>query len=95
MNSVLNEISKERAEQDTKWGEQNHSDLKWNAILLEEIGEVAKSILENGEVSETELIQVAAVAVAWVECYHRRDRKLMDSITPLTEEAARLIFSPD
>lgn len=71
MNSILSAIGIERENQDAKWGEQNHSDLKWNAILLEEIGEVAKSILENGEVSEAELIQVAAVAVAWIECHHR------------------------
>ena len=71
MRSVLLELEKERAFQDRKWGEKNHQDLFWNAILGEEVGEVSRSIIENGKVSEKELVQVAAVAVAWIECCRR------------------------
>ena len=72
---ILEEIKSERQKQDSKWGEQNHATLKWNAILGEEVGEVAKSILE-GDLKNyrEELIQVAAVAVAAIESL---DRNLM------------------
>ena len=38
------------------------------AVLTEEVGEVAKALLEGTNVHE-ELVQVAAVAVAWAEAY--------------------------
>ncbi len=66
-------ISNERAKQDVKWGEQNHNNEKWLAILSEEVGEVAKEILESpdGNIGSGELVQVAAVCVAWLECLER------------------------
>ena len=77
MNHVFDEIKKERAAQDKKWGVQNHHPIEWCAILGEEVGEVQKAALEshfnykitNPENYRKELIQVAAVAVAMVECY--------------------------
>ena len=74
------EIFKEREEQDAKWGPQrNLNNALWSLILGEEVGEVCNAILENkarelsydpgGEQDiREELIQVAAVAMAWVEC---------------------------
>jgi len=66
-----------RKEQDRQWGEQNHDDYKWLAILTEEIGEVSQAVLHDdfggraaGKVKE-ELIQVAAVAVQWLEIIDR------------------------
>ena len=44
-----NLIQIEREAQDEKWGEQRHSDEKWLAILLEELGEAAKAVLEKNE----------------------------------------------
>ena len=41
----------------------------WNAILIEEVGEVSKALLTGGDL-EAELVQVAAVAVAWLESLH-------------------------
>lgn len=67
---ILEQIRWERQRQDAKWGEQNHKDLFWLGILTEEIGEVAKELLEERDPAE-ELIQVAAVAVAWLECIGR------------------------
>lgn len=67
MNAILLEVIKERARQDAKWGVQDHADLKWLGILMEEVGEVAKSIIENNKVDEYELIQVIAVVFAWLE----------------------------
>lgn len=68
MNTILVEILKERARQDQKWGVQSHSDERWYLILAEEVGEVAKSIVENDtENLEYELIQVMAVVYAWLQ----------------------------
>lgn len=75
---LFNLIERERASQDEKWGEQNHEPLKWMAILLEEVGELARAILEShfekyGERAavEHELIQVAAVCAVMWECGKR------------------------
>ena len=39
-------IQIERNAQDEKWGEQRHSDEKWLTIILEELGEAAKAVLD-------------------------------------------------
>lgn len=67
---VLQEILEERARQDCKWGEQNHPALYWLGILVEEVGEVAKAIIERRRYKE-ELIQTAAVCVGWLEAMAR------------------------
>ena len=59
-------IQAERGYQDKKWGKQEHSDEKWLAILVEEIGEIAKAVLENDDPALLqEIIQSAAVLQAW------------------------------
>jgi len=63
-------VYKERRRQDSVWGEQNHSPECYYLILAEEVGEVAKAILELDNL-ETELIQVAAVIQAMWECGKR------------------------
>lgn len=64
-------IRDERDRQDKKWGTQRKQpDTIWLAILVEEVGEAAEAILEGpGDMRdlETELVQVAAVATAWIE----------------------------
>lgn len=70
--AVLGEVLVERVRQQVKWGEQNHNAPLWFAILGEEVGEVANAFLERDMANyRTELIQVAAVAVAMVEAYDR------------------------
>lgn len=76
-------IIMEREKQDAKWGEQNHDDFRWLSILGEEFGEVAHAVCEQlqdeygddelRENLEIELVQVASVCVAWIECLRRRD----------------------
>lgn len=75
MDNVFQLIRDERSRQEAKWGKQNHSGPVWFLILAEEVGEVAKAMLhtafggpESGKV-KMELIQVAAVAVQWLEKY--------------------------
>jgi NTP pyrophosphatase (non-canonical NTP hydrolase) len=61
-------IRAERQRQDAKWGQQHHPAAVWCAILMEEVGEVANAILDSRSTNlEDELIQVAAVSVAWLE----------------------------
>lgn len=75
---ALRAIIQERERQDEKWGEQNHDDYRWLAILVEEVGELSQCALHDefgghaaGKLRQ-ELIQVAAVAVSWLECLNRR-----------------------
>lgn len=67
-------VNEERGRQESKWGEQNHSPYFWLVILMEEIGELSKAVLENdGQFRhpdrdiEKELIQSAAVLKAMHE----------------------------
>lgn len=71
---IFQEIIDERIRQDRKWGDQSYnSPMVWTAVLGEEFGEVAKAAIEyrfrDASIDDLhkELIQVAAVAVAWVE----------------------------
>ena len=82
---VLNEIAYARSKQDIKWGEQNHSLERWLAILGEEYGEACRAVLELKPIKETipgawdlklreELIQIAAVAAAFLEYLQRIEK---------------------
>jgi len=73
--SVMIEIRQERNAQDKKWGEQNHTDLYWLGVLMEEVGEAAKALIEGKFAhARVELVQCAAVCVAWIECIDRRKK---------------------
>jgi len=79
------QINQERLRQDEKWGVQNHDPFTYLAILGEEVGESNQAALEahTWEVGQKgnkwkslehyreELIQVAAVAKAMIECVDR------------------------
>lgn len=68
-------VKKERERQDELWGKQNHPDGLWLTILVEEVGEVARELQGRSPNPEAarikrlreELVQVAAVAIAWAE----------------------------
>jgi len=74
---ALGAVLLERERQDKRWGEQNHSPEKWVVILQEEVGEFCREGLEGREEGMyREAVQVAAVALAMVECLERkRERK--------------------
>lgn len=69
LDRIFNAIIAERQRQDEKWGApQSLPDFQWLTILTEEVGEVAKAINEDHPLEiRTELIQVIAVAVKWLE----------------------------
>lgn len=76
---IYKAIGRERTRQHRKWAKSHAwgwgdcSSLKVeqitkSAVLSEECGEVTRAVLEkNNEQLKAELIQVAAVAVAWLE----------------------------
>lgn len=65
-------INIERQQQDNKWGIQSHKDIVTLAIVLEEIGEVAKEIVEDNRTdTDKELIQVGALIKAWLTSINR------------------------
>lgn len=80
---VLEDIKEERDFQDKKWGPNRNLDVfLWLAILGEEVGEANKAALEyrfgleveqedKREELRKELVQVAAVAIAHIECLDR------------------------
>jgi hypothetical protein len=68
MDEIWQLIVAERQRQIAKWGKQVHANGTWLLILTEELGEASKSLLEEDRLSGAEeLIQAAAVIVAWLE----------------------------
>lgn len=69
--SVLAEIAQERAVQEAKWGELvDLRRLTWRDILREEV--YAALVESDPGRQRAELIQVAAVAIAWVGALDRQ-----------------------
>lgn len=70
--AIVVQIIDERDRQDSKWGGvpgvDRRDDHTYPAVLTEEVGESCRAWLER-DVSalREELVQVAAVAVAWIE----------------------------
>lgn len=74
---ALHSVLEERDRQDVKWGTQDHTPLEWLAILTEEVGELGAEVLAShfhrqfNKNLRAEAVQVAAVAIAIVECCDR------------------------
>ena len=75
--NALQDILFERRRQEERWGQQNHNPFTYLTILGEEYGEACQAALHDrfgghhaGELRE-EMVQVAAVALAIVECLDR------------------------
>lgn len=62
------DIILERDRQQAKFPDEANTSDRWYVILGEEFGEIGRAILEGDAVNlRTELVQLAAVAVAWME----------------------------
>ena len=73
---VLCQVEDERERQDAKWGVQDYGVYKWLTILGKKLGDANKAALEdNAQSYRDELIQIAAVAVAMIECHDDKMRK--------------------
>ena len=90
MDRIELEIREERVRQEIRFGKQNHDPFKWMSILGEEVGEVNKAANDAYKWDDKtfggdrraalkpmreELIQVAAVAKAFIECIDRNEWK--------------------
>lgn len=73
--SPFNDAYGEIIKQDRTWGiNRVQSSLLWQAVLSEEVGEVAKEVLEkDNEKLREELVQVAAVALNWIKALDREE----------------------
>lgn len=68
--AIFDLIEARREKQDQKWGYDRHlPDDTWFRILGEEYGEIAKALNEHEDCAQLidELLDLAAVAVAWME----------------------------
>ncbi|MCX6497178.1 MAG: hypothetical protein NTU93_00075 [Arthrobacter sp.] len=65
-------VGTERRRQLGKWGLQDHELTYWLGILMEEVGELARTIIEDAdsEYIEKEAVQVAAIASALAQKLH-------------------------
>ena len=70
---VIQDVLNERTRQNNIWGDQvQNTNDRWNVIAVEEVGEVARSIYEEDDINlYREIIQTAAVYVAWAEAIRR------------------------
>jgi hypothetical protein len=90
---VLEDVVRERERQQGLWGTQRHHPGQWLGLLGEEHGEVCREVNGKnfgeeaagtaGEHLRAELVQVAAVAVAWVECI---DTEHAECVAPEPDE---------
>lgn len=65
---ALTDIRSERRNQFDKWGLQVHTPPDWMVILMEEVGEAARELMEkNLDKFRREMVQVAAVAAAIIQ----------------------------
>ena len=79
---TIGRVLAERDRQDREWGDRNHDNFTFVAVLAEEVGEVAQAALQanfendgperdDTDVAE-ELVQTAAVAVNFFGAIERR-----------------------
>ena len=97
-------VQEERRRQTVARGEQNHNPLRWFCTLAEEFGEVAKVINDRMEGKlthgvyadelEYELIQTAAVAVAFVEALRRGKHTSTAPMCTCRDCAAEILQNP-
>lgn len=81
--SPIKWVEEERFRQVKARGTQDHNPLKWFTVLAEEFGEVARALEERTEFKlsqeeylrqiQYELIQLAAVSVAFIEAIRRAE----------------------
>ena len=78
MKKVFEDIIEERERQKVIWGEDSdnfhHNEYLAYTVLGEEVGEIAKALLDKDrENLKEELIQVAAVCVKWLEMINKKE----------------------
>jgi len=78
---IIEEILAEREYQDHKWGGDEHDDMHgshdWVAFIIKHMGK-AITWPWNGEQFRSQMIKVAALAVAAAEWYDRNENKVIE-----------------
>lgn len=78
--SAFRPVLEERDRQDEQWGVQNHHPAYWLAILGKQVGQLGAAVLDREWAANVdagtatvreEAVQVAAVAIALIECIDR------------------------
>lgn len=75
------DVMEERLRQNAKFGPQNHPPMGWHAIMAEEMGEVAKEVVElsfSGKAADDyykELKEAVAVGLAAMQNYNQRKKE--------------------
>lgn len=75
---IISDILVERINHDEKWTTQcHHEPGHWLAVVMEEVGEIAKECLESKDNINlyNEIIQAAAALAAWAEDIDRMNEK--------------------
>jgi NTP pyrophosphatase (non-canonical NTP hydrolase) len=85
---ALSDVIAEMNNQDAKWGaDRDQHPFLWQVILGEEFGEVCQAILHDefggshAGTARDELVQVAAVALQFIEQYDRLQSEVKDDST--------------
>ncbi len=68
-------IPTEQEAKDTCEARAREGKVTWADITLEEFSESFEALAQSEEVARTELVQLAAVVVSWIECIDRRAGK--------------------
>ncbi len=72
------DVTKEQMRQVDLWGTQDHDDEWYLPIMIEEVGEIAKAMVEHRfqgasiDDIRKELVEAVAVGMSWIECIDRR-----------------------
>ena len=101
--NVMRQVLDERNRQDEKWGPQDGlTFVEWLAIEMEELGEAAQEVNEYhfraGNIYQLreELVQAAAVLVAWLEQVNKQIKNSPPGPTgPFSLEQAKNILTCD
>lgn len=74
---ILTMVKNERVRQDENLGVQSHNDGNWQFLLNKELGDFAKAKLSQSpkETRLRELVQAAAILIAWIEDEYDRTEK--------------------
>ena len=94
--SAIKLVLRERKRQDAKRGSnRNLDDMTWLTILTEEVGESAEAILKNLPEKVDEVVQITAVALAWLECILRTAELRNEAVDVGADESIKQVRTED
>jgi hypothetical protein len=79
--TIVTDVARERWNQEERWGENDHTPIAWMSILGKQFGQACQEsnavhFAGKSHLSlRAELVQVAAVAFAAIECLDRKSKE--------------------